>query len=583
MNSSMYVLAFCLFGFCVGDGTQSDAPHSILPSETIAAIAPPRFQLKLPEVKRIGSGAYLSSRFAQQQQDWKTANTYIGPLLDNSNGQDEILRRAMILAMGAGDTKKAIDLAKKINKGGDIFSRTVADIFLITDAMARNDNKESERLIKALPTDNSITSFVKPFLEGWNNASQGKLKVSSLRENTIQLYHAILISDFLKDNSAIETLFGVSALKDSDNPADLERIADLYAHSGLKDKAIKIYERVLKEWPEDENIKEKIKDVKAGANKPMFEKVTSANHGMATAFHDIASVLYRDYNDESARIFANLAIMLAPDMSEPKFLLAQISARHNQFDDAIAFYNKIGPEDKNAVDAKFKISELLEDSGRIDEALEILHQLEKTNDSIDVQIGIGDFYRRQEDFKSALTAYENALNKIGSPTPAEYWGIHYARGICYEQLKKWPEAEKELLAALELSPDHPQVLNYIGYGWAERGEKLDQALAMITRAAELRPDDGYIVDSLGWVLFRLGKYEEAIPYLEKSVALLPYDPTINDHLGDAYWMVNRKREARFQWTRAKNNSDEQELISAIDEKLIHGPKVQDHLIGENKP
>ena len=129
--------------------------------------------------------------------------------------------------------------------------------------------------------------------------------------------------------------------------------------------------------------------------------------------------------------------------------------------------------------------------------------------------------------------------------------MFYFRGICYERSKQWPQAEADLKKALQLYPDQPLVLNYLGYSWIDQGVNLDEGMNMIRRAVEQRPDDGYIVNSLGWANFRIGNYDEAVKELERAVELKPDDPTINDHLGDAYWRVGRVLEARFQWSHAK--------------------------------
>jgi len=166
--------------------------------------------------------------------------------------------------------------------------------------------------------------------------------------------------------------------------------------------------------------------------------------------------------------------------------------------------------------------------------------------------------------------YNKVASKLGGEIPADYWQIHYVRGMSYEQLGEWEKAEADLLAALDFDPDNPYVLNYLGYSWADMGINLERSKEMIQQAVRLRPQDGYITDSLGWVLYRAGDYMDAVPHLEKAVELLPYDPVINDHLGDAYWKVGRRLEARFQWERARNHSEDQELIDTIADKMING-------------
>jgi Flp pilus assembly protein TadD len=148
--------------------------------------------------------------------------------------------------------------------------------------------------------------------------------------------------------------------------------------------------------------------------------------------------------------------------------------------------------------------------------------------------------------------------------------IYYFRGICNERSKQWPNAEADFKKALQLSPDQPLVLNYLGYSWIDQGVNLDDGMRMIERAVEQRADDGYIVDSLGWAYYRLGNYDEAVKNLEHAVELKPEDPTINDHLGDAYWRAGRVLEARFQWSHARDLNPEPDDLAKIEDKLKSG-------------
>ena len=144
------------------------------------------------------------------------------------------------------------------------------------------------------------------------------------------------------------------------------------------------------------------------------------------------------------------------------------------------------------------------------------------------------------------------------------WFVLYARAIAHERLDNWEKAEADFRAALELNPEHPQVLNYLGYSMVEKQINLAEALDMIERAVAARPDSGFIVDSLGWILYRLGRYGEAVAHMERAVELMAVDPVVNDHLGDVYWAVGRKREAEFQWNRALSFVDLTEVDGEAD-------------------
>jgi Flp pilus assembly protein TadD len=170
-------------------------------------------------------------------------------------------------------------------------------------------------------------------------------------------------------------------------------------------------------------------------------------------------------------------------------------------------------------------------------------------DSLEVQAALADHLRIAERYPEAAEAYSRAVALLGAPQPA-HWGLYYSRAIAYERAGAWPEAEADFREALVLQPGEPSVQNYLGYSLVEQGRNLDEALALIEQAVAGQPDDGYITDSLGWVLYRLGRYEEALPHMLRAVELEPVDPVINDHLGDVLWKVGRKREAEFQWRRA---------------------------------
>jgi Flp pilus assembly protein TadD len=187
----------------------------------------------------------------------------------------------------------------------------------------------------------------------------------------------------------------------------------------------------------------------------------------------------------------------------------------------------------------------------------------------DALIALGNVLRASERYTAAVEAYDEAVGRIPK-LEKRHWSLLYTRGIARERTQQWAHAEADFLRALEFEPDQPYVLNYLGYSWAEQGVKLEKAFEMIDKAVKQRPNDGYIVDSMGWVLYRMGKFEGAVTHLERAVEVRPEDPTINDHLGDAYWRVGRQTEARFQWRRALSLKPEPETIALIEAKLKHG-------------
>lgn len=513
------------------------------------------------------SGNYLASRFAQRNHDWGHATELIQKIIDVSPEDLDLKKRAMVLAMGDGDTAKALQYAKDVLVSEP--QNSLALLFVAMEQFKNKDYAAANASIAAMP-EGSLSSFIMPLLHSWGQAAIGVHDTAGLQGSTIHIYHAILIADFLNQHAQVEGLLAQSLRAPDLTSHDLERIADLYGHIGKLEEARALYTKILEIAPEDASLAQKIAKIDNKDDVKIFERIQSAEDGLAETMFDMARVLYTDYSDESARIFGHLALMLNPERSDAKLLLGYIASRNNQFDEAIAQFQSIGPQDEKYFDARRLAADLLEDHKRIDEALAALQELVASDDDIDALVQIGDIYRRSEQFEKAIDTYNQAQEKLGGTVPADYWRIHYARGMAYEQLGDLRKSEEDLLKALEFQPEHPFVLNYLGYSWADQGVNLKQSLEMIRKAVALRPDDGYITDSLGWVLYKMGKYQEAVPYLEQAVELLPYDPVINDHLGDSYWKVGRKLEARFQWERAKNHSEDEELLAVIAQKLENG-------------
>jgi Flp pilus assembly protein TadD len=248
-------------------------------------------------------------------------------------------------------------------------------------------------------------------------------------------------------------------------------------------------------------------------------------------------------------------------------VVGDVLTQRKRHTEALAEFRRVAEVPALAWTGRLRIADSLANLKREDEARDTLTAMaQERPDRTDALVRLGDLHRQAERFAEAVGPYTRALERTTVIEP-RHWGLYYARGIAHERSKQWPQAEADFLKALELSPEQPYVLNYLGYSWIDRGENLERGREMVERAVRLRPNDGHIVDSLGWAHFKLGNLADAVRYMERAVELKAMDPVINDHLGDVYWAVGRYSEARFQWERALLRAEEADLIAQIREKL----------------
>jgi tetratricopeptide (TPR) repeat protein len=519
------------------------------------------------------AGNYLAARFAQNRHDWEAANRlYANMLAKSPKGDGRLHQRAMILSMGAGEHERALELAQQLT--GDSEENSLPSLFLILGAIYDKDYQQAESHLDDINKD-GIAKFIAPLLRGWTRAGLGQTPDDdALEANGVHRFHAVLMADYLDNSDYLENVTPKDILKTGISVDALEHIGDIYVRHDMPDQALAFYKHIQSENPTHTSIDGKITALESEtaniAQKDLREPVNNPAQGAARALFDMASLLFRDYSDDSARLFTQMALYLKPDYTDARLLLAHIAARHGRIDDALGFYRTIGGNHQQYTHARQRMAGLLAEKGQFDRAVNVLRTLVEKKGHINAQIQIGDIHRRAEAFDKALASYNEAAAMIEGKPGREHWHLFYARGMVHERLNHWAKARADLEKALDYKPEHPYVLNYLGYSMADRGQNLDKALSMIRTAIKQRPEDGHIVDSLGWVLYRMQKYDSAVPHLEKAVELEPYDAVINDHLGDAYWRVGRRIEARFQWQRALNHSEKQSLKDEIRAKLDNG-------------
>jgi tetratricopeptide (TPR) repeat protein len=298
--------------------------------------------------------------------------------------------------------------------------------------------------------------------------------------------------------------------------------------------------------------------------------VGSAQSGAAEALYGLGASLGRRGGEDLGLVYLQLSLYLQPDHPLALLSLADLYESLKKPDLAIKAYERIPASSPLHRNAAIQMATDLDALDRGAEAEKHLADLVKEYpDDLEALMALGNLQRGHKEFAACGATYSKAVQVLGTPEKAN-WVLFYFRGICFERSHDWPKAEADLKKALQLFPDQPQVLNYLGYSWIDQGVHLDDGMAMIKKAVAQRPDDGYIVDSLGWAYYKLGNYEEATKQLERAIELKPEDPTINDHLGDAYWRIGRKLEAQFQWTHARDMKPDPEDLPKIEAKLKRG-------------
>jgi tetratricopeptide (TPR) repeat protein len=301
-----------------------------------------------------------------------------------------------------------------------------------------------------------------------------------------------------------------------------------------------------------------------------FTALPDAAAGAAEVFFLVAGVITRDATPGTTLLYSRAAEYLRPDHIEAILFSAALLEQLEQYDLATETYNRVPRDDPAYDSAEIGRAEALRKSGKSEAAIEVLQQLARARpENLQVHVTLGDALRQLERYEEASRVYDDAVALLDWDHENQ-WVIYFARGITHEREDRWPQAEADFRKALELRPEQPQVLNYLGYSFVEMGENMEEALDLIERAVAAEPNSGYIVDSLGWVLFRMGQFDEAVVHLERAAELLPVDPIVNDHLGDAFWAVGRKLEAEFQWKRALSFDPEDKDAERIRRKLDVG-------------
>ncbi|MBV1706106.1 MAG: tetratricopeptide repeat protein [Hyphomicrobiales bacterium] len=498
---------------------------------------------------------FVSALAASHDNDVLAASTFFQEALRANPNDYELMAHTLIAALIDGDIDNGQRLAARLimHAPDNSLARLVLGVA----------NLKARRFVSARGQfmsigDKGSPNLISALMAAWSLAGSGKTHdalnlLDTLHDPsfaTFRDFHAGLIAGVGKDRSDATTRLA-SAYK---NAPTTEQVADAEARdlaiNGHLNQAKAIYQAFLKLAPHNAVMRAALANLgKAGKPEPL---VTNATQGAAVALFGLGATAARTGDSGTAIIYLRLAQYLWPDNALVLLTLGDFFLREKQYAEAYDAYDAVGKNDPLRVSADTQIAMIYRATKHEDAAAAKLAAVLKAHpDNFEALVAEGDMQRDKKDYAGSAATFSKALAQ-DKATDSVTWVDYYSRGVAYALDKQWDKAEPDFKAALKLSPDQPEVLNYLGYSWIERGENYDKAFKMLRRAVDLRPQDGFIVDSLGWAFYKLKRYHEAVHELEKAVQLQPADPLINEHLGDAYWRDGRKIEAHFQWNHARD-------------------------------
>lgn len=512
------------------------------------------------------AGPYLAARQASVTGDYAAAAQYYGRAILRDPDNLELQESAVLANVSLGDFSRAVTLANGLSAEGA--RSQIAQMVLVSD-MARNGRYEE--IISMLDDDRGISQLVDGLIRAWAQLGQGDMTSALVTFDEVAAqpglagfayYHKALALASVGDFEGAQDIFtqdraGAMQLTRRGAMAQVEILSQLDRNAD----GMTLLDTLF--GPDLDPALAAMRDALDEGQRLPFTHIQGAQHGFAEVFYSLGTALAAESNDEFTLLYVRMAEMLREDHVDALLLVAETLESLGQFDLAVETYRKVPRDHPIFHAAELGRANALRRSGKPDAAIEVLTRLSETHgDLAVVQSSLGDLLRQEKRYEEAVEAYDAAMAAY-APEDEDQWFALYARGISHERLGMWDKAEADFRRALEFNPDQPQVLNYLGYSLVEKQTKLDEALDMIERAVAARPDSGYIVDSLGWVLYRLGRYDEAVEHMERAVELMPVDPVVNDHLGDVYWAVGRYREAEFQWSRALSFVDFEQTAEEV--------------------
>jgi tetratricopeptide (TPR) repeat protein len=523
------------------------------------------------------SGSFLAGQAAFSELNSALAARYLIEAARNDPDNADVVGRAVEALAAQGRVEDAADLAEHVLEiaPGDEVSAIIAAARSIKQRRYAAALKDLENV--GLENFTGIAGTV---LRAWAQIGAGEydralealVPLEQAGLSNFLVFHKALMAEVAGDTSTALELAGKSlGGSTAPQPRLVEAVARILAHAGEFKQAEAVIAAFEAKGQSDPFV-DRVKQELAEGRTP-DPAVAGPDTGAGEVFNVIGLILASDGYSEISAIMLRLALYLNPAADNVTMLLGRLYEQSDRFDIATGLFEKIPEGSPLHGAAVVRIAANLASQGHEDEAIAKLQSIVAEDPTqLEALQALGNLLHADEKYDEAITVFTQLIEASGGNRPRD-WIYFYSRAISYERSDHWPLAEADFLKALDLNPDEPRVLNYLGYSWVDRGENLERGLAMIEKAVAAQPNEGYIVDSLGWAYFRLGRYDEAVIALERAVRLDPSDANLNDHLGDAYWHVGRKREARFQWSIARALDEDGELADVLGDKLLNGLDV----------
>jgi tetratricopeptide (TPR) repeat protein len=517
---------------------------------------------------------YLSARFAAGEHDLAEAARYYGIALGNDPANASLLALSFFYSTTSGDFESAAKYAQAVIAVTPD-DRAARLALAVIDFQQRNYGSVRRNLSQS--AKGPFTVLTLSLFDAWAAAAQhdvagmdkdlGALAGQKGAES-MAAFHTALLQDYLRNDAAAEAAYKKALASAAPTPRVLEAYGRFLESRGRPGDAEKLYRAHYNDGGLATVTRPGLARIANGEKTESM--IRTPADGAAEALFGIAASLTDAQSADVSILYLRMALYLRPDLGLARVLLADRFETLRKYETAIALYHAIPPDSPYFHMSQIQAALDAQRLGRNDDAVADLKKLVAANaKDAEAWVALGDTYRASEKYAEAVDAYDHAAAVIATPSKRD-WPMFYARAMAKEKLHRLDDSETDIQAALKLSPEQPELLNYLGYSWVDRGRQIPQALAMLEKARSLRPYDGYIVDSVGWAYYQLGRYDDAAKTLEAAVLLVPGDPTINDHLGDALWKAGRRIDARFQWNHALTFSENDEDKAAIEKKLKNG-------------